>query len=89
MRLLVNRLIIDLLRGVGIGCRRVCVGLAQRGMCCKEKCDEQKNVFQRSPPRNELRLVVRLVRVSVSCNGIPENVKSRPKDRLRHTFRGG
>jgi hypothetical protein len=40
MRLLVNRLILNLLLGVGIGRRRVCVGLAQRGMCCQEKCNE-------------------------------------------------
>lgn len=75
MRLLVNRLIVNLLLCVGIGRRRVCVGLAMRGMCREEKCDEQQNVFQRSPPRDDLRRVVRLARASVSCDGIPENVK--------------
>lgn len=72
MRLLVNRLILNLLLCIGIGRR---VGLALRGMCYEEKCNEQQNVFQRSPPRDELRRVVRLVRVSVSCDGISENVK--------------
>lgn len=75
MRLLVNRLILNLLLCIGIGRCRVCVGLAQRGMCCEEKCNEQQKVFHRSPPRDELRRVVRLVRVSVSCDGISENVK--------------
>ena len=75
MRLLVNRLILNLLLCIGIGRCRVCVGLAQRGMCCEEKCNEQQNEFHRSPPRDELRRVVRLVRVSVSCEGNPENVK--------------
>ena len=75
MRLLVNGLILNLLLSIGIGRRRVCVGLTQRGMCCEEKCNEQQNLFQRSPPMDELRRVVRLARVSASCDGIPENVK--------------
>ena len=72
MRLLVNRLILNLLLGVGIGRRRGSGGLSQRGMCCEEKCNEQQSLFHRSPPRDDLR---RLVRVSVSWDGIAESVK--------------
>ena len=75
MRLLVNGLILNLLLSIGVARCRVCAGLAQRGMRCEEKCNEQQKVFHRSPPRDELRREVRLVRVSVSCDGISENVK--------------
>jgi hypothetical protein len=73
MRLLVNRLILNLLLCIGVGRCRVCAGLAQRGMRCEEKCNEQQKVFHRSPPRDELR---RLVSVSASSFGVAENVNA-------------
>ena len=45
MRLLVNRLVLNLLLGVGIGRRRVCVGLACAECGAKKSATSNKTCF--------------------------------------------